>query len=539
MSSIIHPLQSTTTIKPEEDSDTSQRVIVTFQGFGVSRDYTVMQQIAPKISLMNRMFEARNKILEVDMHQVLGSLPPALTRMIEKIEIILEEVEQPQNQHQTILGLFGRRRLTLEEEIAREEKAEKDKLLCYRQLEETLQQMGVQRQQQLLLARVSSGKELEEKQRKIAAYRALAEERYLQDPAHVEMRKQIDRNMIISYKGSLSRQNEKIIEDYWDYVTTASEGLAKKEGIEARSMELFVNSAFEGDDSTMEKMLNDKPGEDVKLSQLAIRALNQVVCDTNQKLKEEKSQCETAEQNLLIEYLILTSRPMMSAIHNMQLKLKLTVQLAKTKQDVKIFTAVAKQREQRTIESCHQHISEHQEKIRQAMEGLAQLGEDFDQEESSEDLLEKITEQNYSSRAMRIYSLKSDLILHTKLLKCHQQCLEESQALLNNASKLKSSAYSLMKAFGANRETPEEIRACMPLQTSFDQQMMECIALEEESVSLEGGSETFKFSVSADMQLDLTTLEDPVEYFYQKIIEVDQKKLKIFEPQVVALDDVI
>lgn len=494
MSFPTHFFQTKAPIQQREENDNlSQGEIAIYQGRKFNHpSHAFIQELVPKLSFTNKMFLNIGRILEVDMSRVFAFLPRGFTKMLERIDDMFQAIEQSANPPQAMFGCFAKKRLTLQEEIAQEKEKDKNQLILYGQAEELIYQFGVQRQQQLLLAGVYSSKEFEEKQKKIAEYRALAEERYLQDPSHIEMRKKIDRNIILSYKGNLNQQEEAIIEEYWNYVTTTPEGYIKMAQVEARSIELFGASLFDKLDSIMEKMQLSVPEEKLKPSQYMTKVFNQFAFNTYQQLKEKKSQCESMEEKLLMEYLMLKNVPLMSTVIKMQLRQHLTSQLAAAEQEAEeIWVKFVKEQQQLDIDLYQKQI-------------------DFCKEIEDE-------------------------VLAKKLLEFHQSELKKVLMQQTDIAYIKNRAYTIMENYGI--ENPDEIQSRIPVETYFDRQVIEFVNLEQGTSSQVDGLNTSQFSVLSDMQLDLAKLEDPVEYFYQEIIKADQKKLKIFEPKIVTLEN--
>lgn len=238
-----NPIQTNSFVQQSKaDFDPSKKQIVIYQGRKFDPSITTLQQLTPKFSFTDQMFFRLGQILEVNASQISDFIPQYVIETVRNLEYeIFQATEQPVNQTQYVVK-FSQKPLTVQDEIAQEEKNEKNQLLISDQIQHLMRNLGVQRQQQFLLASVSSSKELEKKRVKIAEYRALAEECYLQDPSHIEIRKKIDRNMILSYKGTLNQKDEKIIEKYWDYVAVSSEGRIKQAQILARLQELFARS---------------------------------------------------------------------------------------------------------------------------------------------------------------------------------------------------------------------------------------------------------------------------------------------------------
>lgn len=198
-----------------------------------------------------------------------------------------------------------------------------------------------------------------------------------------------------------------------------------------------------------------------------------------------------------MDYLILKNSPLILSIQNRYLRKKLTSHLLVAEQRLNMWIEAYTKVYQRHIDSTQKDI---------------------------QDCTEMLKKEECAA-------------IHGTLIKDIQESqsnLKDSLAQLRDLNGLKKKAYKSMKQH--NQETPSEIRRFIPVETAFDQQITEFLKFEEGATFQADKLNISEFNVSSDMQLDLVTMEDPVSYFYQDILEKDQKKLKVFEPKIVAFD---
>lgn len=479
-----------------------------YQGRAVIPFTYSLNSVSQPPSFLNRMMDAWSTIFEMDVTNILAAMPKGFVKMVRLMDAKLDEMQHPPKQELSpfLLFLLGRKGPTVEEELAQEEENEKTRNMIEEKLEEAIHQLGTQREEQLKLAKVSSMREFREKQDMVGSYRMEAEKCYLETASHVETRKEIDRQMITAYKGVLSQEDQATIENYWNYVTHDPQGRAQRESIEARASAIFSKSAggiMDEMAEEMQKLMSE--GSIVKPCQFMTNYFHGIAQKTSQELIQERQQCQTAGGKLVIDYLLLTEGCKISTLLNRMLRMVLQSELEKANRNADNWIDYEQKSHQDLVIYLNDYLERSKKRIIEEQERYASTDLEYMKE------------------------------LYLKSIAMKETAIQETEAHLEQLQKkteenFKKAAYTRMKeSFG--QETPPEIRALIPKQTAFDKLMLEVMNLEaggQLSQSLQSLQSSAALTATPDLQLDLTQLSNPVDYFCQQIGKKDQQKLQLF-----------
>jgi hypothetical protein len=486
----------------QEEQQTSQTTISLYRGREViSPPSFTHAHLSISHSLVDKMFTYLGKAFETDPNMISQNMPKNFTNLLRQIDMINERIEFAENNTSpfSFIGLQP----TLEEEIEQEESKEQMQLMLQEAIEEKLNHFGKLKKQQLALAGVASTREFEEKQAKIAHYCAIAEKLYLQDAHYVEKRKEIDRCLIQAYKKKLSDADLAIIDQYWNFIATSSDALSKKNALENRLIRMNFN------ENSTEMMMQSLSKEEleqgkVKEAQFMKQYIQKMIQNAARQIEEELSQCENPQVKLLLEYLRLTGACQMSFIANCMLRNLLLPKLAEAESQEKSWVSFFRKLNLENIESIQSFIQERQQKLQNSQK--------------------KLTDD------------KIDKDCWKTIINLDRQCLEDHEKLLLELQAKTEEDFKKL-AHLEIAETPEQIKDLIPLETPFEQLFSDLMSIETQQ-GFQISAQSSLLNLFEHMRLDLAKCDDPVAYFVQLLLKIDDEKLKRckMKPKVEALD---
>ncbi len=524
---------SSATQAEEKQESTSQ--VTQYQGREValvdhSSSIQIPQFVNPSFQFMTAMMHACSNLFEIEPQNIQASLPPSMTKALEKVGMMLQNLlelqQRPEptensNAHSFFNFLMSEAEIAkakqqveqqlITKQIAQEEQNEENQLIVQTQVTSIFQQLSDQKTKQLQLAGVSSWQELMQKQKTIASYRQTAEKEYLQDPRHVEIRQQIDGYMIQSYKGKLSKQDKAIIDQFWSYVSTAKDGHDKLAYIEKRTQDLFLNSVGESINDMMNQMMGaameaQMKGLNFQKEAFISSYFKEFMTKTASYVMKEREKTQDHQEQLMLDYLLLKGQCQMSFIMNTMQRQMLAQQVLEAENTIEHFVEIHQKSNQETIATLTEKIK----KVQNQLQNLSSAN-NTSQKESAE---------------LTVTSLE-------KSLKKYQESLEIE--LARKAKGFKTDAKITAKRFGVDLDA---LKAAIPAETAFDHVMSKIASIESPEIA-KGSTQSVSLllAVSADSKLNLNELKDPVQHFMHQIIEKDLKKLEVLKPRIEEIND--
>lgn len=492
-----NPITKVETAKNQEiNSNASNQQIVAYRGRNVAPlSYREEQQLTSmNLNFVDRLLLGMQNTMGVD----LSKLPSSYLTMARKMMQMLDD--KPPTSAMSIFGFKMELPIEAQIKVEEEHEAQQKKLICL--LEDKFDQLKMERQQQLQLAGVSSPEELQKKEMIIDSYKIKAEERYLQDHTNLEMRKEIDKALITAHKGTLSLQDQKVIEDYWTLVSKGAEGAEKVKAVAVRSNQLFVKGMLDSLTSIPEKIEKmAKEGKKINQAEIMVNHFQDMLNETSQKLAAERRVCTNPEEAVYLDYLMLTGSYQMPTIMNSMLRNSLKPQLQTAKERLAIGVEYAQKENQDLIKWEEDWISSCEGRI---LKDQKKLG--------------KLTAETECLREMYEKSIES---AKESISRCSERISEYQAYEKKDFEKRACELFHL--------EHPREIKAGIPEETAFDllyQQIMD-VDTQGQLAQIQGGS---LFTVSADMKLDLAKIENPEEHFFNKLKQLDTQKLALLKP---------
>jgi len=307
---------------------------------------------------------------------------------------------------------------------------------------------------------------------------AKAKMRYLQDPLNIENRKKIDGALIQSYKGTLSTEEKTIIDNYWEHMASSPDGLTKMltkmKAVENRSYILFVKTFENSLDEIMKDFKQEtKEEKKNKHSQFIVSHLQELLQNTNRQLNEERELCLDNGDKLVLDYLLLTGSFQMTVTMNKLIRNTLSSKVESLEKQIKPPKECVSKKNSELIEMYQGIIARSKQTLKTMIQTI-------------------------------------DLDLKLEIEKDIKE-MENIIIQLDPTEALKG-------------ESLEEIGALIPKKTAFEQLYYEIMEISAEAQSsLTMGYPNALFN----LQINPNCLENPEEYFLQRFIELDFKKLKL------------
>jgi hypothetical protein len=228
----------------------------------------------------------------------------------------------------------------------------------------------------------------------------------------------------------------------------------------------------------------------VKLCNNTVQIFTEIVLETENQIKEELKRSQGREEKLIISYLMLKGECYISFAVNISLRELLCPELER-----------AEKQENDLMNSFRMSRVRELELLRNEIEK---------QNQGSDSIKQKYHEKDPEWVRIACGINNSIVIKRQKKIVALENMTDDD---------LKKRVYSKMD------ETAAEIRALIPKQTTFDILYSDVMySVEQKKFNMPCQPDLF--SVSADMQIDFSKLEDPIDYFFQLIQKSDNEKLE-------------
>lgn len=352
-------------------------------------------------------------------------------------------------------------------------------------LQAEIHKLSSQMHKKCALAGVQSHSELVQKQKMIEGFKSLAWQKLCSDPKSITLKATFDEALVVACMGELSAKNRKTIQDYWGLIAADADGYnlhnKQEERFSIVLLELVSTelAAYLKSVSSQVNMHGDVPLEGLAKSLYA-------ALQTKEEQLRKTSAGQSEKEQILTEYLILQGRLVGPTLINMQLR-KFFEDRVQEKEEYAehMLHSFVLPFDKQDIESCKQKMSEDRwgpSIIRARKHGL---------EEYAKEIEARVEE---------------DKAFYAKMI-----------AEIQNRDP-KAYAYRLCGTH------PNEIRKLIPKDTQYEKMVRLLFKLTPEAMSKKG-----EMSLSTDLQLDLSKLANPVDYFLKQMVAEEMEKLKIVQ----------
>jgi hypothetical protein len=389
------------------------------------------------------------------------------------------------------------------EKILCQGKSKEQSIILYQQVDKIRQQIIEERKQLCFLAGVSSMDELEKKRQQIAEYKKEAGKLYLQNQQNIETRRQLDKALTALKRTENQQENEEIIDKYWNLIAQDPNGYEEMQQTEGRSLVIFTDSMMSTIASLperLQKQMNE--GKEVNPIEMMIKLLNDSMNTTAEKLLQEKESLDINGQ-IKIDYLLLKGSIIMPALLNKVVKQQVNQQIEKSEEMLQPCLETVRKWHKERLEEYSERIKADQVKLEMY-------------EKENQEALSVFKGKETSYKGLREV-FQEDIRNFEAILAEENQKTEED---------LYTEAYEILGDFTSI--DPRLMRQYLPLETEGDKKIQQFLELDL------GLDNSFKQqnslilpNASSDLQVDLTQLKDPTEYFLQQMKLDDAKKLNI------------
>lgn len=340
--------------------------------------------------------------------------------------------------------------------------------------------------EQLSSAGVSNVAELILKSSKISSYKELAEQRYLSDPENLRRRKTIELEILTLY--SFNSEEWKTIAEYWEWAQHTENGWKEHWNIENKSKDLFSHTL-----SKFAEILETFEKEDKAKIYGRVYALGQDLANQLAMAREEKP-------GIVSDYFYVKGKMIIDLVLHRELRKYMQLEFDKTKEIVKLFGPLNKNRCLRKVEHRENSIK-YWERAAEETKAIA-----LNKKENSGTVQFSELANQFQQKALKLFDKNKK-----SLQKLAQR---NTWDWAYKTIKVTDDTFEL--TLNKCKETPCEKKFFASSKIAWGQTFLDTSAIEG-------------LNVDRDISTNLNQIPDPISYFANLIKVRDEERLQLQE----------